>query len=138
MTSVKKEYELFCEQQNYIPVFLKPWWMDAAAGKDNWQVLLYKEGEKTLASFVYFTKKKFIFNLITIPKHTPTTGLWIDYPSNLSPSHKLELEKKVIFFFVEKLPKKIDYFITSIHYSFKNWLPFYWKGFNQTTKYTCI
>lgn len=31
----KALYDKFCEK-NYIPIFSKPWWLDAVCGKDNW------------------------------------------------------------------------------------------------------
>jgi lipid II:glycine glycyltransferase (peptidoglycan interpeptide bridge formation enzyme) len=31
-----------------------------------------------------------------------------------------------------------DYFSQNFHYSVENWLPFYWKGFQQTTCYTYV
>ncbi len=38
-------------------------------------------------------------------------------------------------YFIDNLPK-IDFFDISFHYSVTNWLPFFWRGFKQTTKYT--
>jgi hypothetical protein len=31
---------------------------------------------------------------------------------------------------------KLVFFLQNFHFSFTNWLPFYWKGFSQTTRYT--
>jgi len=33
---------------------------------------------------------------------------------------------------------KIGYYNQNFHYSISNWLPFYWKGFRQTTRYTYV
>lgn len=38
-------------------------------------------------------------------------------------------------YFIDNLPK-FDYFNMNFHYSITNWLPFYWRGFKQTTRYT--
>jgi hypothetical protein len=38
---------------------------------------------------------------------------------------------------IEGLPPH-DFFNQSFHYSISNWLPFYWSGFEQTTRYTYV
>jgi lipid II:glycine glycyltransferase (peptidoglycan interpeptide bridge formation enzyme) len=38
---------------------------------------------------------------------------------------------------IERLPH-YDYFHQRFHYSITNWLPFYWQGFDQTTRYTYV
>jgi hypothetical protein len=38
---------------------------------------------------------------------------------------------------VEQLPH-FAFFGQSFHYSITNWLPFYWQGFQQTTRYTYV
>jgi lipid II:glycine glycyltransferase (peptidoglycan interpeptide bridge formation enzyme) len=40
-------------------------------------------------------------------------------------------------YFINNLPK-FDYFNMNFHYSINNWLPFFWKNFKQTTRYTYI
>ena len=36
---------------------------------------------------------------------------------------------------ISQLPE-YDSLKICLHWSFKNWMPFYWKGFTQTTRYT--
>ena len=50
---------------------------------------------------------------------------------------KLSYEKKIISQIIEQLPKT-DSFQQNFHYSFTNWLPFYWRGYEQTTRYTYV
>ncbi len=49
----------------------------------------------------------------------------------------MALQKELITELIEKLPPH-DSFHHRLHHSITNWLPFYWKGFNQTTRYTYV
>jgi len=53
------------------------------------------------------------------------------YVTQLSRQHELMAE------LIELLPP-FDYFRQNFNYSITNWLPFYWKGFQQTTRYTYV
>jgi hypothetical protein len=64
-------------------------------------------------------------------------GPWIKYPPNQKYANRLSLEKEVYFSIIDQLPD-IDHFSQNFYYLVTNWLPFYWKGFNQTTRYTYL
>jgi lipid II:glycine glycyltransferase (peptidoglycan interpeptide bridge formation enzyme) len=49
----------------------------------------------------------------------------------------LSQEKELMTSLIEQLPP-CDYFHQRFHYSISNWLPFYWRGFEQTTRYTYV
>jgi hypothetical protein len=133
----KQRYIELCENENSIPIFSQHWWLDAVAGPDNWNVALIEENGEILASLPYYVKKMFGFKVITMPPLTPKMGVWIRYPSNQDHTSKISYEKKLIDDLIEQLPSN-DMFIQNFDPTFVNWLPFYWKGFAQTTKYTYI
>ena len=138
MNSNKEKYKTFCDSNVSLPIFVKYWWLNAVAGNDNWDVLLYIVDKKIIASYPYYLKKKMLlFKILTIPRFTPFFGPYIVFPENIKHSEKLSLEKKVLFYFIENLPRT-DYIQLTYHYSFSNWLPFFWKGFKQTTLYTYL
>ncbi len=39
MMTNKEKYQAFCEH-TYVPIYSKPWWMDAVCGPENWDVWL--------------------------------------------------------------------------------------------------
>lgn len=133
----KENYREFCKIETNIPIFSKDWWLDSVCGKDNWDVALVKKEGTIIASMPYYEFKKGIFNVISMPKLTQTMGPYIKYPQNQKYGKKLSFEKKVMFELIEKLPKN-DYFCQNFHYSITNWLPFYWKEYKQTTRYTYV
>ena len=135
----REKYRLFCETEENIPLFSKDWFLDSVCGVDNWDVALVEKGDDVVASLPFYKKKKAtIFTIITLPKHTQTMGVYIKYPKQEQKyEKKLSYEKEVMTNLIEQLPK-VDYFDQSFHYSITNWLPFYWKGYTQTTKYTYV
>ena len=134
----KEKYWQLCEQNTSIPLFLQAWWMDAVCteGKQ-WDVLLYESQGKILAAMPYHLWKKYSLKIILQPQLTQTNGIWIDYPENQSENERLSLESKVYEALIKKLHKlKWILYTQNFHFSCTNWLPFYWRGFQQTTRYT--
>lgn len=136
--SKKNQYREFCRKEKNIPIFSKDWWLDSVCGKDNWDVALVKKDTEIVASLPYFLKKKYIWKIITMPKLTQFIGMHIVFPQDQKLLHKkISYENKIINELIEQLPK-VDFFIHSFNDNFKNWLPFYWKGYNQTTQYSFV
>lgn len=137
--SDKEKYRELCKCEKSIPIFSKDWWMDAVCGEDNWDVLLVERGGQIVASLPYYLKKRGKRRYITQPPFTQTNGIWIKYPPNQKYCKKLAYEKKVMTEIINKLDElNLDYYNQNFHYSVINWLPFYWKGFKQTTRYTYV
>lgn len=135
----KQEYRNLCKKEKTIPIFSKDWWMDAVCGENNWDVLSVEKGGQIVASLPYYLRKRGKRGYITQPPLTQTNGIWIKYPSNQKYCKKLAYEKKVMTEIINQLDKlNLDYYNQNFHYSITNWLPFYWKGFKQTTRYTYV
>ena len=78
------------------------------------------------------------FGLKTIyqPALTQTLGPWIaDIPPGSKYSRRLGREQYLMDALIDQLP---HYHLLRANFSpeITNWLPFYWKGFQQTTRYT--
>lgn len=132
----KQKYINFCQKED-IPIFLKDWWLDNVCGKNNWDVVLVENGEEIISVLPYYSQEKFCFKAITMPELTQVMGPWIKYPENQKYTNKLSYEKKIFNKLITNLPK-FDKFSQNFHHSITNWIPFYWKGFKQTTLYTYI
>ncbi|WP_151949618.1 GNAT family N-acetyltransferase [Aliarcobacter butzleri] len=133
----KEKYRKFCEKEKNIPIFSKAWWLDTVCGEDAWDVVIFEKGGEIWASLPYQKIKKAIFEIITMPKLTQTMGIYIKYPPKQKYYKKLSWEKEVMEILISNLPK-VDYFLQNFDHSITNWLPFYWAGFEQTTRYTYI
>lgn len=133
----KDEYRQLCRTEKDIPIFSKDWWLDAVCGDGNWDVILVKRGGQIVASMPFYKKRKLFFNIITMPPLSQHIGIWLKYPDNQKYEKKLSYEKEILTEIIERLPK-FDLFQQNFHYSLTNWLPFYWNGFKQTTRYTYV
>ena len=133
----KEKYREFCKVEPSIPIFSKDWWLDAGCGKDNWDVVVVEKGGQIIASMPYYMVKRRGMHIVTMPKLTQTMGPWLKYPANQKYTNRLSFEKNVMDAIINGLPK-FDSFSQNFHHSIMNWLPFYWHGFKQTTRYTYI
>ncbi len=135
MLNSKSAYRKFCEESNRPLIFQTPLWLDAIVGNENWDVILIYQGNQISGAMPYVTSSKFGLKQITLPLLTFYLGPIIIYPNDLKAENKLSFKRKVISSIVDKIPKS-DRFITHTDFEFDYWLPFYWKGYDQTTRYT--
>ena len=126
--------KLFSQEPEKFPVLFSPWWLDAVCGEENWDVLLYSKGDKIYGLWPYFRTKQNIFNKILQPGFTQYNGPLLFYPEGLTEVKRLEFEKKVISNLIDILPKEVDMISINSNPLLLNWLPFYWRGFRQTTR----
>lgn len=131
--SLKNKYRELCQVEPTIPIFSRAWWLDAVCRED-WDVCVVENGEHIVASMPYHIKKRLGFTLLTHPHETQTLGPWLRQ-TKAKYTNRLGQEKDLLTALIEQLPK-FDHFHQNWHYINTNWLPFYWHGFEQTTRYT--
>jgi len=131
----KEKYRICCKNELSIPIYSRDWWLDCVCGDSSWDVLLYLKNEEIEAAMPYYSPLK---KIITMPSFTQTMGIWFnpafedrDYSGNLY--RKQAICEDLIM----RLPAH-DYFHQNFHYSFTDWLPFYWNDYRQTTRYTYV
>lgn len=132
----KDLYRKFSSAESSMPIFLKDWWLDAACGQDNWDAVCVAKGGKVVAGMPYMLKRKLGFKIFSQPPLTQALGPWF-IPLKGSHFAVLNEQKKLMFQLIDALPY-FDAFIQNWNYRISNWLPFYWRGFSQTTRYTYI
>ncbi len=106
-------------------------------GEENWDVVLAEKGGEIAGSLPYHTVRQYGFKVIVMPILTQTMGPWIRYTKTQKTPNRLSHEMEILSELIEKLPPH-DYFNQRFHYGQTNWLPFYWNGYDQTTRYTYI
>lgn len=134
----KERYREFCAKEKAIPIFSQVWWLNAVA-QDSWDVLLYETENEILASMVYVfvnTDQGMKIGKATL---TQNNGIYIKYPSILKQANKGSYEQRAIDAIIDQLEGlSVYHYEQNYHYSFTNWLPFYWRGYQQTTRYTYV
>jgi hypothetical protein len=116
-------------------IFQQPWWLDAMA-PGAWSAVEIRRGGALKARFPYVMDRRMGLTRLRQPQLTQTLGPWIS-PAEEKYATRLTQQKELYTELIEQLPAH-DYFSQNFHYSVENWLPFYWKGFQQTTRYTYV
>ena len=137
MLSNKEKYSKFCEKSNRPLIFQTPLWLDAVAGKDNWDVILTFQGDLLSGIMPYVFTSKLGIKQITLPFLTPYLGPIILFPSDIKEQNKLSFKRKITKHLIDQIPQT-DRFITQTDFYFDYWLPFYWAGYKQTTRYSYL
>ncbi|RDI12696.1 GNAT family N-acetyltransferase [Comamonas sp. AG1104] len=130
------KYRTLCTQEPSIPLFSQAWWLDATAGEGAWDVALVEKGGAIVAAMPYVPRKRYGFTLLGQPALTQTLGPWLRETDGKS-STKLAQHKDWLQALIDQLPH-FSHFTQNWHWRMGNWLPFYWAGFQQTTRYTYI
>ncbi len=128
----KEAYREFCKSQKEMPIFSQAWYLDAVTQEANWDVLLHRKNNQIVGSLPYYIQKKMFFKLSIMPLMTKMMGPYL-IPELRRRRHEIKIYKD----FIDRLPKS-DFFSQNFHYAVKNWLPFYWANFQQTTYYSYV
>lgn len=127
-------YTCLCKNESSIPLFSQAWWLDATAGPGNWDVALVRKDDDIVASLPYMVKKQYGFTILSQPALTQTLGPWLRDSGGKS-SKRLSQEKDLMEKLVDQLPH-FDRYAQNWSWKITNWLPFYWRGYDQTLRYT--
>lgn len=130
--SNKNLYHSFCQKEKDIPLFSKSWYLDAVCGANNWDVLMVKKGNEIAATMPFLITKKMGFSLMRMPLITPYWGPY--FPKKFRSNSQQE---KLIKALIQQMPKH-DLFDQNFHHYFQNWLPFYWKNFEASVRYSFL
>lgn len=131
----KQQYNDYVIEQG-LPLFYKPWYLDAVSGSYGWDVVTVKRDHKTVGVWPYYKKKKNGLSTITQPILTSYLGPHIIKQIQTEKnSTQIGFEKKVLTELSNELPK-VNRIVVQGHPNWKNWQPLSWLGYEQTTRYT--
>lgn len=131
-----KEWETFVSASPQGSLFCHAWWLDAVC-PGNYKLVMLKHGDKVLAAMPIFQSKRLCFRAIHMPPLTQTLGLMFSPFDGGTYEKQLSFEMNTCRALIKGLPA-FDVFNVHFHPNFKNWLPFYWAGFRQTTLYSYV
>ena len=111
--------------------------MEAVCKGKKWDVALALDGDRPQGAMPYLYGRRCGMTYILEPQLTQYSGPVFFYPEALSQSQRLEFEKSVSQKLIDAVGiLKPAYFLQNFSPSVTNWLPFYWAGYKQTTRYT--
>lgn len=134
----KEKYGSFC-QNTYVPIWSKPWWMDAVCGPENWDVWLYEKGDAVLAAMPYYKEMRGTYRYITKAEQTQNNGIIFLKDAKRKRASQGEFEEKIIHAacdYIESLG--LDVYEQQYNHSFQNWSPFFWHNFTCVLRYTYV
>jgi hypothetical protein len=134
--NIKNKYRQLCNQSNSIPLFSRDWWLDAVSGIDDWDVVAVESDNKIVAAHPYFKVRRLGFDVASMPPLTKILGPWTEQPKGKY-ARQLSRRFDLINQLLDQLPEFGQY-ISNWHYDQDNWLPFYWNGYQQTTRYSYV
>ncbi|MCR5193774.1 MAG: GNAT family N-acetyltransferase [Bacteroidales bacterium] len=129
---------MICEQrQDELPLFQQYWWMETVCRGKSWDVAMAYKGDTLQGVMPFHYGRKLGMTYLLQPQLTQFSGPHFFYPEELSDSHRLEFEKEVAGELIRQMESiRPSYCTQCLSPSITNWLPFYWNGYSQTTRYT--
>ncbi len=114
-------------------VFCRSWWLQAVGDV---RVLGYFDGKDLVAGIPLYFERRYGIQVCTLPRLTQVLGP-VMRPISGKPVTITARENKTLRAFAGVL-SGFRLFFQAFHPSVTNWLPFYWAGFRQTTRYTHV
>lgn len=134
----KERYKILCDEEgDNIPLFLQHWWMETVCYGKQWDVILVERNGRIEAALPYHIGSKYRMKYILQPQLTQYNGIWYRKQVFRNENQRLNFEKWAVNEVVNRLNKlNLSYYSQNFSPHITNWLPFYWNGFKQTTRYT--
>jgi hypothetical protein len=129
----RNQYQSFAAEAPDLPLFLQPWYLDAVCEGGTWDAALVQKNGRAVAALPYFLKQKLGWRYVTMPQLCKQMG-----PYLLPEYRELKWEMRLYEELIGQLPRGLAAFEQNFNYQVNNWLPFYWKGFKQTTLYSYV
>lgn len=114
-------------------LFQEPWWLNAVAPGE-WDEVVVKHAGQVAARLPFVRRRRLGSTWLLQPKLTKWLGPWLR-PSTAKLTNRIAEEKELMQELIDALPQ-FDLFRQSFAPEVTYWLPFYWRGFSQTTLYT--
>lgn len=127
-------WDALVEESEQCSVFAKSWWLQATCGQA--RVLGYFEPGRVLAGIPLHYERRFGLRMCRMPSLTQTMGVAMR-PLPGKQVARSARETEILDAFAEHLAQE-SIFMQAFHPSMQNWLPFYWRGFTETTHYTYV
>jgi len=122
-------------EEQWRGLFRREWWLDAVA-PGAWQEITVRRDGTTRAHLAFVVRSRLGVRSLTAPRLSPRLGPWVDAGDGRS-STRLAREEELLNELIDALPAH-DRFHQHCEPRFTNWLPFYWRGFTQTTRYSYV
>lgn len=134
----KARYRELCEREgDALPLFMQHWWMEAVCKDKQWDAAVAYDGDNVLGVMPFLYGRRLGMTYLMQPQLTQYSGPYYLYPDELNEQQRLEFEKETARLLLSQIEGLHPAYISQRFSPLvSNWLPFYWAGFQQTTRYT--
>jgi len=133
--TAKEKYIKWNETEKTIPVFSRSWWLNVVCGTEGWDVFLVEDKGAIVGALPYYKRGQ---GIISMPLYTQTMGPWLCVEDkDMKYTSVLALRQKRLTQLIEQL-KDFPHIYMRCSSKLTDWLPFYWQGYQQTTRYTYL
>lgn len=126
-------YDRALRDSPHVCLWQQPWWLDAVC-PEGWQALCLTRGGRLVAALPYVEVRRMGFAAWWTPPLTKSLGPWLE-PRTMKHVKWAAHETDALSQLAAAIPRHI-YYSQTWSADRQNWLPFYWRGFRQTTVYT--
>jgi GNAT superfamily N-acetyltransferase len=130
-----EEWDQFVETSPQGCIFCKSWWLEAVA-PGVFEILVVRKGGQIAAGMPLVRYRLYGLEAIHMPLLTQTLGPLLA-PTSGNYEKRLSAETDLLTELIGRIPR-VAHFTAFCHHSLTNWLPFYWAGYQQTTRYTYV
>lgn len=131
-----EQWDAFVDSSPQGSIFCRSWWLQAVC-PDRFSILILKERGEIVAGMPLPYRQRRGLRYLEMPKLTQTLGPLLPPPRSPKYHSQISREIELLEHLIQGMPQ-YDRFSMRCHYDFSNWLPFYWAGYRQTTKYTYV
>lgn len=119
------------------PLYFNEWWLESVSGSMNWGIAKVTYPDYAVGYWPWVLKKnRFGIMKLSQPPLTQFLGPYIILnQSNTKHAHSPSRDMQMYNELYRQLPRH-HILQQNISPDISSWLPFYWQGFNQTTRYT--
>jgi hypothetical protein len=138
-TLKEKDFSLWDDFVDRSPqgcIFCRSWWLKAVC-PEGFEILALQKKGRIIAGIPLPISRRWGNTDISMPSLTQSLGILLEPPTSEKYETRLSKETETISSLIEAMPQ-YGHFSMNFHYNFTNWLPFYWTGFRQTTRYTYL
>jgi hypothetical protein len=124
----RDRYRRLCLDEPAIPLYSQDWWLDITCGIRRWDVLLDEAPSGRIRAAMPLYRP--VRGIVTMPPFTQTMGTWFataDFAERQAIAERFAVALKDTAYFEQRFSPDVT-----------DWLPFYWHGFRQTTRYTYV
>src|ERR1700677_3849422 len=128
-------YEELVKRSPQRSLFVHRWWLDAVA-PGMYEILEIKQGDGIQAAWPIVYRNSDGAKHVCMPALTQKLGI-LFAPSAAKPAEPQSRHRELATELIERLGDTAS-FHQNFHENFTDWLPFYWQGYTQTTRYTYV